>query len=241
MIRCLLIDDQPLIRSGLAMLINSQADLEVVAEGSDGDEAASLALAHRPDVILMDVRMKRVNGIAATEQIMAAFAADAAPKVLILTTFDLDEYALDAVRAGASGFLLKDVPPEDLLAGIRTVFEGNAVISPTTTKRLLSHMAAELRASENRAADDRALAAQAHTAWITASEVLERLSPREREVFLLVAEGLTNREIMDRLYVTEATVKTHISRILSKLDARDRVHLVVLAYQSGVVSAAPSD
>ncbi|GAA1347759.1 response regulator transcription factor [Falsarthrobacter nasiphocae] len=221
MIRCALIDDQPLIRSGLAMLINSQPDLTVVAEGSDGDEAAQIVARERPDLVLMDIRMKRVDGIEATRRILTAVPEDAAPRVIVLTTFDLDEYALDAIRAGASGFLLKDVPPEDLLAGIRTVHEGNAVISPTTTKRLLSHMAAARPASAPPP---------------ESAALLGRLSPRERDVFTLIAEGLTNREIMERLFVSEPTVKTHVSRILAKLEARDRVHLVVLAYQWGVVS-----
>lgn len=223
MIRCIIVDDQPLIRSGLAMLIGSQPDLEVVGEASDGDEIGPLLRRVEADVVLMDVRMRRRSGIEATRDVVAAAAArgTTTPRVLILTTYDLDEYALDAIRAGASGFLLKDVPPEELLAGIRTVHAGNAVISPTTTKRLLTRIAEPAPPSAPPAVAD----------------LLERLSPREMEVFELVAEGLSNREIMERLFVSEPTVKTHVSRILQKLEARDRVHLVVLGFRAGIVSA----
>ncbi|MDQ0095948.1 response regulator [Paeniglutamicibacter psychrophenolicus] len=222
-IRVALVDDQLLVRSGFRMLINSQTDLEVVAEASNGREAiASPALAGA-DVILMDVRMPEMNGIEATEYLLRKQAKEApGPKVIVLTTFDLDEYALSAIQAGASGFLLKDAPPEELLESIRTVYRGDAVIAPSTTRRLLDHVAPMLRRST--------LPGSAHV------KAVESLTPREREVFGLIANGKSNPEIAAELFLSEATVKTHVGHILAKLNARDRVQAVVIAYETGIVT-----
>jgi len=228
-IRVALVDDQQLVRGGFKMLINSQPDLEVVAEAGDGREAVSALGKVRADVVLMDVRMPGMDGIEATTRLLDTAAAQPAGsdraelKVVVLTTFDLDEYALAAIQAGASGFLLKDAPPEELLGAIRTVYRGDAVIAPSTTRRLLEHVAPLLRtqgpaASRNHAA-------------------VESLTPREREVFALIAQGLSNPEIAAQLFLSEATVKTHVGHILAKLDARDRVQAVLIAYETGV--AAP--
>lgn len=218
-IRIVLVDDQPLFRSGLRMLIDSQDDLEVVGEAGDGAEAVRMVEDVRPDVVLMDVRMPRTDGIESTERIMAA--ADAAgrtpPRILVLTTFDLDEGAARAIRAGASGFVLKDAEPEFLLAAIRTVHAGTAVIAPSATRELFEHFGGRSGA-----------AAQ--------GEHLAALSEREREIFLLAARGLSNAEIARAEYVSEATVKTHISRVLAKLGLRDRVQLVVFAHERRLLS-----
>ncbi|MBG6083579.1 response regulator [Zhihengliuella flava] len=220
-IRIGLVDDQQLVRSGFKMLIDSQPDLEVVAEATDGREAlASPALA-RADVVLMDVRMPEIDGIRATERLLAK-ADGAGPKIVVLTTFDLDEYALAAIQAGASGFLLKDAPPEELLEAIRTVHRGDAVIAPSTTRRLLQHVAPLLRSQTQEESP-------AHAA-------VASLTAREREVFELMAAGDSNPEIATRLFLSEATVKSHVRRILAKLDARDRVQAVVIAYSTGVVA-----
>lgn len=216
MIRVGLVDDQQLVRAGFAMVIGSQPDLEVVAEASDGQQAIDEFPGQDLDVVLMDVRMPTVDGITATERLTAA---PDAPKVIILTTFDLDEYVLRAIRCGASGFLLKDAPPEDMLAAIRTVHSGDAVIAPSSTRRLLDHLV-QVLPDEQRAAP----------------AALDGLTEREREVLVLIARGLSNCEIADRLYVAEATVKTHVGRILMKLGARDRVQAVVVAYETGLVS-----
>lgn len=216
MIRVGLVDDQQLVRAGFAMVIGSQPDLEVVAEASDGQQAIDEFPGQDLDVVLMDVRMPTVDGITATERLTAA---PDAPKVIILTTFDLDEYVLRAIRCGASGFLLKDAPPEDMLAAIRTVHSGDAVIAPSSTRRLLDHLV-QVLPDEQRAAP----------------AALDGLTEREREVLVLMARGLSNCEIADRLYVAEATVKTHVGRILMKLGARDRVQAVVVAYETGLVS-----
>ncbi|MGP4966621.1 response regulator [Glutamicibacter ardleyensis] len=223
-IKVALVDDQLLVRSGFRMLINSQDDMNVVAEASNGREAlASPALA-AADVILMDVRMPEMDGIEATERLLdAERKATGGPKVVVLTTFDMDEYALSAIQAGASGFLLKDVPPEELLESIRTVNRGDAVIAPSTTRRLLNHMAPMLKK----------IAAQ-NNDQLTAA--VESLTPREREVFGLIAEGRSNPEIAEQLFLSEATVKTHVGHILAKLGARDRVQAVVIAYQTGIAS-----
>jgi DNA-binding NarL/FixJ family response regulator len=218
-IRVALVDDQLLVRSGFRMLIASQPDLAVVAEAANGREAlASPALA-RADVVLMDVRMPELDGIASTARLLAGGVG---PRVIVLTTFDLDEYALAAIQAGASGFLLKDAPPEELLAAIRTVHRGDAVIAPSTTRRLLEHVAPMLRRPSPEA--ERRAAAVA------------TLTAREREVFELVAVGRSNPEIAAELFLAEPTVKTHVGRILAKLGARDRVQAVVLAYETGVVT-----
>ena len=222
-IRVALVDDQLLVRSGFRMLINSQPDLEVIAEASNGREALASTMLGQADVILMDVRMPEMNGIQTTEQLLAGRAKDTfGPKVIVLTTFDLDEYALSAIQAGASGFLLKDAPPEELLDSIRTVFRGDAVIAPSTTRRLLDHVAPILRRST--------LPDSRHV------KAVESLTPREREVFGLIAIGQSNPEIAAGLYLSEATVKTHVGHILAKLNARDRVQAVVIAYETGVVS-----
>jgi len=213
-IRVALVDDQALFRAGVRMLIESQPDLEVVGEASDGGAAVELARRERPDVVLMDVRMPVQDGIAATEQILAAAERDgvAPPRILVLTTFDLDENAARAIRAGASGFVLKDADPEFLLAAIRTVHQGNQVIAAAATRALFAHVG---RGSGRRPAP---------AAW-------SELTPREREIFALAARGLSNGEIAASEFLSEATVKTHVSRILAKLGLRDRVQLVVFAYE----------
>ncbi|KHL00498.1 response regulator [Sinomonas humi] len=221
-----LVDDQQLVRGGFRMLIDSQPDLRVVAEAGDGLEAVRVIGRAEVDVVLMDVRMPRLDGIEATRRLLEGAQTPPAgqaprPKVVVLTTFDLDEYALSAIRAGASGFLLKDAPPEELLAAIRTVHHGDAVIAPSTTRRLLDHMAALLREPTPEASTD--------------AQAVDTLTAREREVFVLIAHGLSNAEIADSLVVSEATVKTHVGRILAKLQARDRVHIVLIAYATGVV------
>lgn len=227
-IRVALVDDQQLVRGGFKMLINSQPDLTVVAEAGNGAEALAALSAVRADVVLMDVRMPGMDGIEATARLLERAAAqpkgstDIDLKVVVLTTFDLDEYVLSAVRAGASGFLLKDAPPEELLDAIRTVYRGDAVIAPSTTRRLLDHVAPLLRqptAEVSRHAAD-----------------VERLTPREREVFGLIAQGLSNPEIAAHLFLSDATVKTHVGHILAKLGARDRVQAVVIAYETGIVA-----
>ncbi|MHA7278718.1 response regulator [Arthrobacter sp. MDT2-2] len=221
-----IVDDQHLVRSGFAMLIGSQPDLEVVCEAANGGEAVRLLPTIPADVVLMDVRMPGMDGIEATRRILAAYEADpgatgAGPRIVVLTTFDLDEYALSAIHAGASGFLLKDTPPEELLEAIRTVHRGDAVIAPSTTRRLLDHVAPLLRQPS--------AAQKVHAAAVA------RLTAREREVFELIAQGLSNPEIAGRLVLSEATVKTHVGHILAKLEARDRVQAVVLAYETGIV------
>jgi DNA-binding NarL/FixJ family response regulator len=213
-IRVALVDDQALFRAGVRMLVESQPDLEVAGEAGDGVAAVALAARSRPDVMLMDVRMPLADGIAATERILADATADGRtpPRILVLTTFDLDENAARAIRAGASGFVLKDADPEFLLAAIRTVHQGNQVIAATATRALFAHVG---RGSGRRAAP---------AAW-------SELTPREREIFGLAARGLSNAEIAASEFLSEATVKTHVSRILAKLGLRDRVQLVVFAYE----------
>ena len=216
-----LVDDQALIRSGLAMLIDSQPDLEVVAQASDGREAAASVAVAGADVVLMDVRMPGMDGIEATR---ALLRRPDAPRVVVLTTFDLDEHVMDAIEAGASGFLLKDAPPEELLAAIRTVHRGDAVIAPSTTRRLMAHMAPRLRQDAAREAEcEREVAAVAS------------LTPREREVLTAMASGASNPEIASELVLSEATVKTHVGRVLAKLAARDRVQAVLVAHRAGLV------
>lgn len=219
MIRVALVDDQQLVRAGFAMVIDSQPDLEVVLQCSDGAEAVAQIPTANVDVVLMDVRMPGVDGITATEQLAARPEGDATPKIIILTTFDLDEYVLRAIKAGASGFLLKDTPPEVMLGAIRTVHAGDAVMAPSSTKRLLDHLVGALPDEER-----------------ATPAALDVLTDREREVLVLMARGLSNQEIATELYVAEATVKTHVGRILMKLDARDRVQAVVVAYETGLVA-----
>jgi DNA-binding NarL/FixJ family response regulator len=219
-IRVLLVDDQPLLRMGFGMILNAQPDITVIGEAGDGAEAVRATQELSPDVILMDVRMPGVDGVEATRRIVSSTVGDG-PRVIILTTFDLDDYAFAGLRAGASGFLLKDVPPEELTAAIRAVASGDAVVSPRITRKLLDRYATQLPDPR----DDTAPAAAD----------LARLTEREREVLLQVAAGLSNAEIAAELVLSEATVKTHVTRILAKLGLRDRVQAVVYAYQTGLV------
>ena len=221
MISVVLVDDQELLRRGFRMILSAEPDIEVIGEAGDGEAAVELVLRTSPDVVLMDVRMPGLDGIAATERIVRAAAT---VRVVILTTFDLDEYVYAGLRAGASGFLLKDASTTDLLAAVRTVAGGEAVLAPTATRRLLDRFAA-LLPEEQDPARSRA-----------AENVLADLTEREREVFRLVAAGRSNREIAGTLFVSEGTVKVHVSRVLAKLGLRDRVQAVVLAYESGVIT-----
>ncbi|GAA3686649.1 response regulator transcription factor [Nonomuraea antimicrobica] len=209
MIRVMLVDDQELLRAGFRMVLGAQPDIEVVAEAGDGAAALELLRTTQVDVVLMDVRMPTMDGVEATRRVQG-------PKVLILTTFDLDEYAFAAVKAGAAGFLLKDVPPADLVSAIRVVHAGESVVSPSTLRRMLDRFAAQLPTGEPMAGAD-------------------ELTPREREVLLMVGRGLSNTEIAGRLEVAEATVKTHLGRVLAKLGLRDRAQAVVYAYEAGLI------
>jgi DNA-binding NarL/FixJ family response regulator len=215
-VRVVIADDQHLVRTGFRMILAAQPDIEVVGEATTGTEAVTITNELHPDVVLMDIRMPELDGIEATRQILAQ---DREPKtrVLILTTFDLDEYVYDALRAGASGFLLKDAPAHQLAAGIRTVGEGDALLAPNITRRLIEQFAAPRKPA-------------------TSSAQLDELTPRELEVFRLLATGMTNTEIAAELIVGETTIKTHVTRILMKLGARDRVQAVVFAYETGIVS-----
>jgi len=215
-IRILICDDQALVRAGFKLILDAEDDLEVIAEAGDGDEALELVDTEKPDVVLMDVRMPKMSGIEATGRITAD-TGEEGPKVLILTTFDLDEYVYEALRAGASGFLLKDVPAEQLVAGIRVVAEGEALLAPSITKRLIEDFTRAAAPVESQPA------------------ALDALTARELEVFKLLARGMSNAEIAQSLVVGDTTVKTHVARILMKLDLRDRVQAVVLAYESGIV------
>ncbi len=232
MIRVVLVDDQELVRAGFRMVLDSQPDIEVVGEASDGVAALEQLRSLTVDVVLLDVRMPRMDGVAATRRIRSG---DSGPRVLILTTFDLDEYAYSALKAGASGFMLKDAPPADLLSAIRAVHSGDAVVAPSTTRRLLDQFAGQLPAGDESAQPASGGSPAAGDPGPSTSVSLEALTPREREVLVLVARGLSNTEIGERLYVSEATVKTHVGRILTKLDLRDRVQAVVLAYETGLV------
>ena len=226
-IRIVLADDQALLRKGFRMILEAEHGFEIVGEAADGDDAVRLARLYEPDVVLMDVRMPGLDGIGATRAIAASGASS---RVLILTTFDLDEYAFRALRAGASGFLLKDVPPAELAAAIRTVARGDAVVSPRVTRRLLEEYAHQLP-------DDDASAPPSDAGGV--HPALDGLTEREREVLLAVADGLSNAEIAERLFVSEATVKSHVGRLLAKLGLRDRVQAVVFAFQSGLVKPTP--
>jgi DNA-binding NarL/FixJ family response regulator len=220
-IRVVLADDQALLRKGFRMILEAEEDMVVVGEAEDGNAAVRLVALYEPDVVLMDVRMPSLDGIEATRAITASGAES---RVLILTTFDLDEYAFSALRSGASGFLLKDVPPRELTAAIRTIDRGDAVVSPRVTRRLLDEYAyqlPDLSRPDGTASD--------------IPDVLGDLTEREREVLMAVAEGLSNAEIAEMLFVSEATVKSHVGKILAKLGLRDRVQAVVLAFQTGLV------
>ena len=211
-IRVVLVDDQDLFREGVRVIVDAQDGMTVVGAAGDGNEAVRLVDELEPDVVLMDIRMPVLDGIEATRQVVAAHPE---VRVVVLTTFDLDEYVLEAVRAGASGFLLKDIPPADLVHAVRVVARGDALLAPALTRRLLERFAAD--------------------PGLIACPALERLTPREGEVVRLVASGLSNAEVGATLFLSEATVKTYVSRLLAKLDVRDRVQLTVLAYESGLV------
>ncbi len=228
-IRVLLVDDQPLFRRGVRMLVDSQPDLTVVGEAGDGEQAAVVAAETLPDVVLMDIRMPNADGIAGTAGILrsATEAGRTPPRVIVLTTFDLDDAALRAIRAGASGFLLKDAEPEFLLAAIRAVHGGHAVVAPGAIADLLAHVAPGA-VDAHRARTPAELSAARDAA-------LPTLSKREREIFTAIAEGLSNAEIAAREFVTEATVKSHVGRILAKLGLRDRVQVVLYAHDHGVL------
>jgi DNA-binding NarL/FixJ family response regulator len=222
--RVLVVDDEALLRTAFSALIDAEDDLDVAGEAADGRLAVELAARLRPDVVVMDVRMPVMDGIEATRQItgdqITGDQGTGGPRVLILTTFDLDEYVFDALRAGASGFALKSRPLEELLSAIRTVAAGEALLAPSVTRRLIAHFAHRAPAPSR------------------TPPGLAELTEREREVLALVARGLSNAELAETLHVSLPTVKTHVSRILTKLDARDRTQLVVLAYESGLVAAA---
>ncbi|MEV7131696.1 response regulator transcription factor [Arthrobacter sp. NPDC093128] len=217
MIRILIADDQTLIRAGFRALLDAESDMEVVAECGTGDEAVRLAAREHPDVVLMDIRMPQGDGLDATRRILADTALPGT-RVIILTTFELDEYIAEAVRAGAAGFLVKDTEPEELLRAVRVVHDGDALLSPSVTRRIMAQLALQPRAAGK-----------------PPDAGLDRITDREREVLRLVGEGLNNAEIAGRLFITPLTAKTHVSRIMAKLQVRDRVQLVVLAYESGLV------
>lgn len=214
-VRVLICDDQPLVRAGVRTLLSTQPDIEIVGEASDGAAAIAAAGRVRPDVVLMDVRMPGTDGITATSRITGG---DQAPRVLILTTYDQDEYVFDALAAGASGFLLKDARPEDLISGIRSVAAGDALLAPSVTRRLIGLFAHDRPAPSRRTVDPVGL-----------------LTNREREVLQLVARGLSNLDIATTLHITDHTVKTHVANLLNKLGLRDRVHAVIFAYEHGIV------
>lgn len=213
-IRVGVVDDQALVRTGFAMILEVETDIDVVFEAADGRDAVELTRRHRPDVLLMDIRMPGMDGIEAT-RIITAEQPDS-PRILMLTTFDLDEYVYDAIRAGASGFLLKDTPPVELVAAVRVLAAGDALLAPSVTRRLIEQFAAGAPAA-------------------VPAPGLTELTERETEVLKLMARGMSNSEIATHLYVGETTVKTHVSRVLTKLDVRDRVQAVVVAYDSGLV------
>jgi DNA-binding NarL/FixJ family response regulator len=214
----LLVDDQALVRAGFRMVLEVEDDIAVVGEAANGEQAVHSAARLKPDVVLMDVRMPELDGIAATRLILGGGDAGSAPRVLMLTTFDLDEYVYDALGAGASGFLLKDSSPEQLVAAIRVIADGDALLAPSVTRRLIEHVA-RTRAPGT----------------APPPPGLDELTARELEVFGLVARGLSNAEIADALHVSDSTVKTHVARLLAKLGLRDRIQAVVLAYESGIV------
>ncbi|MDA3937170.1 MAG: response regulator transcription factor [Actinomycetota bacterium] len=215
-IRVLIVDDQALVRAGFKVLVDSAPDLEVVGEASDGDEAIRLAAETAPDVILMDIRMPRMDGLAATREILAA-ASSPGPRILVLTTVDIDDYDYEALRAGASGFLLKDTEPAALIDAIRVIAKGDALLSPSITRRLIEEF---VKRPENASAS---------------SAQFDSLTERELEVLVLVGHGLSNDEIAERLVISPMTAKTHVSRIFMKLGARDRAQLVVMTYEAGLV------
>jgi DNA-binding NarL/FixJ family response regulator len=217
MIRVLIADDQSLVRTGFRMILEAEEDIEVVGEAADGTQAVDSASRLAPDVILMDIRMPELDGIEATRRILSGLGDGEGPKVVMLTTFDMNEYVYEALRVGASGFLLKDVPAEQLVAGIRVVAEGEALLAPSVTRRLLEEFARGRPTPEEPPAG------------------LSDLTPRELEVLTLMARGMSNAEIAEELVVSDTTVKTHVARVLMKLGIRDRIQAVVLAYESGLI------
>ena len=221
MIRVLVADDHALMRSGLRGMLDAESDIEVVGEAEDGAAAVDEAIRLHPDVVIMDIRMPRVDGIEATRRLMAQ--GDGAPRVLVLTTFDLDEYVFEALRAGAGGFMLKDAPPSQLTEGVRTVAAGESLLAPALTRRLIERYVKHPPTEAVR------------------RERFGELTDRELEVVQLLTHGLSNAEIGDRLYLSEGTVKTHVTRVLQKLGVRDRVQAVVLAYESGLVQPGSSE
>ena len=220
-IRVLLVDDQPLLRTGFRLILQTEPDIEVVGEAADGEVALSQVRALHPDVVLMDIRMPRMDGVEATRRLSLV---ESPPRILVLTTYDLDEYVVESLRAGASGFLLKDVPADDLVEAVRVVHRGDAVIAPQVTRRLLDRFARQLPA----------------TTAARPAAPLPQLTDREHQVLLLVARGLSNAEIAADLVLSETTVKTHVSNLLMKLGLRDRVQAVVLAYERGLVTPSGS-
>jgi DNA-binding NarL/FixJ family response regulator len=214
-IRVLIVDDDALVRAGLSMMLAGSDDIRVVAEASDGDQVASAVDAYKPDVVLMDIRMPRMDGLAATE---ALSGRESAPQIIVLTTFDADDHVLRALRAGAAGFLLKDTPPPEILRAIRLVAAGEAMLSPAVTRRLIEHVA-----------DDGLGARRAR-----AGELLDRLTEREREVAVAIGQGKSNADIAAELYMSVATVKAHVSRLLNKLELTNRVQIALLAHDAGV-------
>ena len=214
-VRVLVVDDQSMVRAGFRLLLADEPGIEVVAEAGNGLEAVAQAARFRPDVIMMDIRMPELDGLEATRRILAA---DSAARILILTTFDLDDYVYEALRAGASGFVLKDDPPEQLIAAVRTIAGGEALLSPAITKRVIQHFTRLHRQAPPRAVDS--------------------LTSREMEVFGLITQGLSNAEIGQKLFISDTTVKTHVTRLLQKLDLRDRAQAIVLAYQTGLFEAS---
>jgi DNA-binding NarL/FixJ family response regulator len=219
MIKVVLVDDQALVRTGLRMIIDETSDMTVIGEAADGADAVYIARRTRPDVVLMDVRMPGVDGIEATRRLRNGAGPDDPPRIIILTTFDLDQYVFEGLQAGASGFLLKDTLAADLLTAIRVVASGQSVAAPTVTRRLIEHFVGSVGNPERDPAR------------------LDVLTMREREVLTLIARGLSNHEIAEALVVSDGTVKTHVNRILAKLDLRDRVQAVILGYETGLVAA----
>ena len=218
MTRCLIVDDQAMVREGFGALLDAQPGLTVVGLAANGAEAVKLARELKPDVVLMDVRMPVMDGLAATAEILGGDSPEERPRVLILTTFDLDDYVYEALRAGASGFLLKDAPGEELVHAVRVVAAGDALLAPSITKRLIAEFTSRREPRPS------------------APQELDELTPRELEVLRLIARGMSNAEISQELFITEQTTKTHVGRILMKLHLRDRVQAVVLAYESGLIS-----
>ncbi|MET7282193.1 response regulator transcription factor [Kribbella sp. NPDC005582] len=217
MTRLLIVDDEALVRAGLRMILESDGELEVVAEADDGADAAAMVTKHRPDVVLMDIRMPRLDGLAATRAVQAL---PDPPKVVVLTTFDLDDYVFRALQAGASGFLLKDTPPRELVQAIKVVAAGDAMLSPAVTRRLIGHYAKDSRADRRRVGQER----------------VSKLTEREREVLVELGSGLPNADIGKKLFMSEATVKAHVSRLLVKLAATNRVQAAIIAYEAGLLT-----